>query len=270
MKPLVLCADDFAVHEPASRGIARLAQLGRLSATSAMVLSPRWRADAALLQELRGRLDVGLHLDWTSDFARDAGHGLSLGAAMRRSLFGGFDEGAARTVIERQLDAFEAQWKAPPDHVDGHQHVQQFRGIRDALVRQLQQRYGASAPYLRVSQAAPGRASLKDRVIAALGAQALRDLAAQAHMACSPALGGVYGFAGGQGGYAALMALWLQRARAGDLLMCHPALSASPGDAIGVARQWEFEYLACDAFAQALTQHGVQLARGRGLYTCPA
>ena len=55
MKPLVLCADDFAVHGEASRGIAELAQQGRLSATSAMVLSKRWTQDAALLQDLRGQ-----------------------------------------------------------------------------------------------------------------------------------------------------------------------------------------------------------------------
>jgi predicted glycoside hydrolase/deacetylase ChbG (UPF0249 family) len=38
----------------------------------------------------------------------------------------------ARVVIERQLDAFEAHWKAPPDYVDGHQHVQQIDGWLNA------------------------------------------------------------------------------------------------------------------------------------------
>lgn len=78
MKRLILCADDFAVNEAASLGIAALAHAGRISATSAMVLSPRWAKDAALLQDVRGRIDVGLHLDWTSAFACAAGHGVSL------------------------------------------------------------------------------------------------------------------------------------------------------------------------------------------------
>src|ERR1035437_1296573 len=106
MKSIVLCADDFCVHEAASRGIAQLASMGRLSATSAMVLSPRWPQDVALLQDLRGRIDVGLHLDWTSDFALAAGHGSSLNAAMLKALLGGSNEAAAREVIEHQLDAF--------------------------------------------------------------------------------------------------------------------------------------------------------------------
>ena len=138
MKQLILCADDFAANASASRGIAALAGAGRISATSVMVLSPRWAGDAALLQAMRGQIDVGLHLDWTSAFARTAGHGVSLASAMRQAVLGGFDRVAARAVIERQLDAFEAVWKSPPDHIDGHQHVQQFAGIREALVAAVQ------------------------------------------------------------------------------------------------------------------------------------
>ena len=109
MKQLVLCADDFALHEAASRDIVELASGGGLSATSVMVLSPRWPRDVALLRTLRGQIDVGLHLDWTSEFAQRAGHGLGLAAAMLRGCCGGFVQGVARTVIEHQLDAFEAQ-----------------------------------------------------------------------------------------------------------------------------------------------------------------
>ena len=99
-KPLIVCADDFAVHESASLGIARLAAQGRISATSAMVLSPRWVRDAALLQDLRGRIDVGLHLDWTSDFARAAGHGLGLRAAMRRPMMAGATPSALAAAVK--------------------------------------------------------------------------------------------------------------------------------------------------------------------------
>lgn len=119
-RPLVLCADDFALNAPVSQGIAALAARGRLSATSAMVLSPRWPHDVALLQPLRGQLDVGLHLDWTSAFAMASGHGMPLGTLMARAALGLLDRTAVRYVIERQLDAFESHWKAPPDHIVGH------------------------------------------------------------------------------------------------------------------------------------------------------
>ena len=281
-KGLILCADDFAVNASASAGIAKLATMGRISATSVMVLSPRWPQDVALLQSLRGRIDVGLHLDWTSDFAIAAGHGLSLRAAMCKAALGGFDPSAARVIIERQLDAFEARWQAPPDYVDGHQHVQQFAGIRQALVQVLSSRYGGehrrqnrgdegqnglkpAMPYLRISRAPAGAADLKSRVIAAMGASALERIAACAGVTGATALLGIYDFAGDQSRYGRLMQGWLRIAPAGSIIMCHPAQAAEPDDVIGVARAEEFAYLSGPDFSQALAHAGVQLVRGLAL-----
>ena len=262
LKRLILCADDFAVHQAASHGIARLAAAGRISATSAMVLSPRWAADAPLLRDLRGQIDVGLHLDWTSEFAVAAGHGLSLGGAMLRAALGGFDKEAARGVVERQLDAFEAQWKAPPDHVDGHQHVQQFAGIREALLAALAQRYPGPQPYLRVSRAPAGQADLKSRMIAALGANAIEKIATYVRRTRAVALSGIYDFSGTVERYGQRMNHWLQTSPDHTIIMCHPALAAEPGDSIGPARAREFAYLSGDAFPAALTLHRARLARG--------
>ena len=266
-KPIIVCADDFAIHAAASTGIAELARRGRLSATSAMVLSPRWGQDVALLSELRSQMDVGLHLDWTSAFAVAAGHGLSLGAAMRRAVLSGFDQIQATVVIERQLDLFELHWKATPDFVDGHQHVQQFAGIREALVAVLQGRYGTQAvrPYLRISRAPPGLVDMKSRVIAAMGADALESIAINAYLKRATGLFGIYNFHGGASRYAVLMTQWLARAPAGAILMCHPARLAEPGDDIGAARAQEFPYLASDAFTVRLQAAGVSIARGEGV-----
>jgi predicted glycoside hydrolase/deacetylase ChbG (UPF0249 family) len=264
LKSVILCADDFAAHESASTGIVQLASIGRISATSVMVLSPRWPQDVELLKDLRGRVDVGLHLDWTSEFAFHQGHGLSLKSAMLKALLGGFDPIAARTVIDRQLDAFEAQWQAPPDYVDGHQHVQQFAGIREALVQALAHRYGTqdTRPYLRISRAPHGQADVKSRVIAAMGASALEKMAASAQLSCASALSGIYDFSGSPKCYAQLMNRWLNTAPHASIIMCHPARLNEPGDAIGPARAQEFAYLMSDEFPAALAQAGVQLARG--------
>ena len=262
LKRVVLCADDFAVHEPASQGIARLAAMGRISATSVMVLSPRWAGDAPLLQDVRGQIDVGLHLDWTSDFAKAAGHGLPLGRAMLRAVLGGFNPQAATVVIERQLDAFEAHWKAPPDHVDGHQHVQQFAGIREALIEVLARRYPHLTPYLRVSRAPPGQADFKSRIIAAMGANAIIKIANNVYPMWAKALFGTYDFSGTAADYAWRMDHWLRHAPDHTIIMCHPALAAAPGDSIGTARAQEFAYLSGDGFLAALAHHQTRLARG--------
>ena len=268
MKRLILCADDFAANEAASQGIGALARAGRISATSAMVLSPRWAGDAALLQEVRGQIDVGLHLDWTSVFAKAAGHGVSLSGAMFKAVvLGGFDQAAARLVIDRQLDAFEAVWKSPPDHIDGHQHVQQFCGIRQALVAAVRARYAINnRAYFRLSMGAKSDKSFKTKVIAGLGAAALAGLANTAGIACAPALSGIYDFTGGAQRYAQLMDHWLHDAPEGAIVMCHPAAWAEVGDEVGPARAWECAYLASDAFSQALTRAGVTLARGAQIH----
>ena len=270
-RALVLCADDYAQGADTSDAVLTLARAGRLSATSAMVLSPRWPQDAAPLRELRGRIDVGLHLDWTSNFALAAGHGLPLGAALRRALLGGFDRGAARSVIERQLDAFEAAWGGPPDHVDGHQHVQQLAGIREPLIELLARRYGAQAPWLRISRPAPGSGGLKASVMAWLGANAIKNIAESARLTSAGGLSGIYDFSGDQDAYARRMAHWLALAPSGTVLMCHPASGAvdrqAPPDPIAAARRHEMAHLQSELFQRQLSSAGVNLVRGSALYT---
>jgi hypothetical protein len=175
-KSIVLCADDYALNDSVSQGIVALAQQARLSATSVMALSPLWQRRAPALRELQGTIDVGLHLDWTSEFAQQAGWGQGLAAVMWRSLSGGLDATRVREAIERQFDAFETVWQAPPDHVDGHQHIQQFDGLREVLCEVLLRRYGQSKqkPWLRISQT--HKAGFKGALISWMGAKLLERL----------------------------------------------------------------------------------------------
>ena len=269
MRGVVLCADDYALNAPTSQGIAALASMGRLSATSIMVCSPRWAQDAPALRDLRGRLDVGLHLDWTSSFAQSAGFGAGLGTVMRRAAMRRFDVQALCDEIERQLDAFELHWHAAPDHVDGHQHVHQFAGLRDALTQVLMRRYGSAEPrpWLRISQVA--QAGFKARVISQMGSQTLQTWADDHHWPSVSPLLGVYDFDGSVADYAKRMQAWLAdlpRASAHPaVIMCHPSASAQADDDIGPARAREFAYLASQDFVQDLREAGVGLVRGRGL-----
>ena len=266
-KPIVMCADDYALNDSVSQGILALAKQARLSATSVMALSPLWQQLAPALRELQGTIDVGLHLDWTSEFAQQAGWGQGLAAVMWRSLSGGLDAPRVREAIERQFDAFETVWQAPPDHVDGHQHIQQFDGLREVLCEVLLRRYGQSKqkPWLRISQT--HKAGFKGALISWMGANSLSDWAnAQNWPFVSPLLG-VYGFDGTMDNYARRMQGWLADAahlETTALIMCHPALQGEQGDAIGSARANEFAYLSSDEFVAHLNQAQVQLVRGGG------
>lgn len=277
MKKLVLCADDFAWSAQVSQAIGKLAQAQRISATSAMVCSPRWAEDAAILQDTRGHIDVGLHLDWTSPFAIDQGHGHSLATIMLRSVLptalGGLNANAVRVQIECQLDAFEAVWHAPPDHIDGHQHVQQFGIVRRELLKIMQRRYARTPPYLRVSRPPPGPADFKGRVMAAWGSQALSHAAAQYGIPCAPALSGIYDLFNDRVHYAERMDAWLHAVPEATLLMCHPGLphASDPGHSHlnadhAYARVAEWQHLSSDLFAQQCQTHDVQWVRGGVLY----
>ncbi len=255
---VTLCADDYAVHACASQGIVALARQQRLSATSVMSLSPRWAADAPALRELKGQVSVGLHLDWTSDFARAAGHGQSLAAMMWRAAWGNFVADEVRACIERQLDVFEAHWQAPPDHLDGHQHIHQFKGIREQLLMVLSRRYGSQSPWLRISRVM--QTDAKASVISSWGSHTFLQSAQALGMSCRYPLRDAYHFTGGRAAYARRMQAWLKAAATdGGVIMCHPAQGIDPGDPMGAARAWEFEYLASDDFHQDLLQARVML-----------
>ena len=225
-----------------------------------MTLSPRWTTDAPALAELRGQIDVGLHLDWTSPFAVGAGHGRGLKRAMLSAVLGGFNKTEARVAIERQLDAFEHVWQASPSHIDGHQHVHQFKGIRDALVDIMAKRYNAVSnaqkPYLRISKGSSGWLNVKANVIAALNSNAIKNIAIKANITPARGLFGIYNFRGTEADFATLMGQWLHAAPDHTIIMCHPAQAGlealDANDGIAQARQREFNYMASDAFLQAL------------------
>lgn len=263
LKSLVLCADDYAFNAPISQAIVTLATQGRLSATSVMTLSPRWADDVSALREVRDRLSVGVHLDWTSAFAIQAGHGSLLSEVMVRSVLNAYDKQKIKDEMHRQIDAFELHWHDMPEHIDGHQHIQQFGVFRDALADVLLSRYGSTTkrPWLRISHMAqPG---IKAQIISWMGARALHEWAIENSWPCVSPMQGAYGFDGQIADYARHMKRWLANAPDANtsLLMCHPATSALADDAIGAAREREFAYLASDEFAQHLSDAGVVLVR---------
>lgn len=148
-KPLiVLVADDYAMTEGVSAGIDRLAAAGRLSATSAMTTSRHWPEHASRIRALSRQLAVGLHLDLTllgplGPMPRLAPGGRlpRIADLTRRALLRQLDRAEIESETERQLDAFERYFGAPPDHLDGHQHAHALPIVRDAVLAVLVRRY---------------------------------------------------------------------------------------------------------------------------------
>jgi predicted glycoside hydrolase/deacetylase ChbG (UPF0249 family) len=264
MQNIIINADDYAMDEGVDTAILKLADLGSISAASAMVLSPRW-AEAAHACHDAAPLSWGLHLDLTSPFADRGFAGRGLASLMVHAMTGRLDRAALRREADRQLSLFETGREAAPDFVDGHQHVHHLPVIREVLLQALRERYGGGAKRigLRICRPRVWRGA-KAAIIAGSGASRLSQLAGTYGHPVNSDFAGVYDFAAD----ANLAANWQGWARrlAGPLplIMCHVAAGAGEddhGDPIRQARFCEFAYLASGEFQSLCRQYGMCLAR---------
>jgi predicted glycoside hydrolase/deacetylase ChbG (UPF0249 family) len=237
-RAICLCVDDFGIHSGVDAAALDLVALNRVHAIGCMPGGVSWPAASRRLQALdASEVDIGLHLDFT-EHPLLPGSRHDLPALIAASYLHRLDRNAVRDEIRAQLDAFEAALGRAPAFVDGHQHVHQLPQIRDELLAELDRRYADMRPWLRSTRAAT--AQLKPQVIALLGARGLEKLANRRGYAQNRCLLGVYDFQHSARRYPALLAGWLNSARDGDLLMCHPATSRAADDPIGEARLAEY------------------------------
>jgi len=241
---LCVCADDFGLNTGINTAILTLLEQGVVTATSCMVLRSAWTSGARLLREVPpGAADLGLHLDLTDV---DGSHAESnLPRLIHEAYSGRLDRASLTRRIENQLDRFEEALGRTPDHFDGHRHVHQLPIVRDVVIEVLLRRYGIGGPWLRGTK--PGgqtpSTAPKQLLIHALGGRGLRQAASMQGLRMSRRLLGVYDFSPTPGHYLELLERWVMHSLDGDVLMCHPGMTASAHDPIGAARTQEFAAL---------------------------
>ncbi len=253
-----VCVDDFGQHEGINRAALDLAGRHRVSAVSCLVDGPAWPSGARALQAFAGRVEAGLHLNFTEDFGQGACHALP--GLIARAYGHLLDHVQIRAAIQRQFERFEQVMGRLPDFVDGHQHVHQLPVIRDQLVAVMKQRYGSARPWLRSTlppaacrkSGLPSPAVRKGRLIGWLGAKALRALARRQGYPQNNHLVGVYGFGLSEADYLQTMKAWLDCVSDGDVLMCHPSLPWTGVDPLQDARNQEYRALRSETFSVLL------------------
>lgn len=273
VRSIVVCADDFGVDPGVSAAIVELAAAGRLNATSVMAthVGRAPRAEVEALACLADRVSVGLHLDLDAIDTR------TLPMAWR-AWSGRLGGEALRARIDAQCDAFEAAFGRPPSHVDGHRHVHQFAGVREALLEALERRYAGRLPRVR-STVPRGWEGPKAQVIAALGGRRLARTLARRRWPTNADFRGVYPYderAGSAAGRAAARARlrarvrgWLSCIADGGELMCHPGDPLLAGEIAG-PRRVELDYYASADWPEDLARAGVRLASPPGVVDAPA
>jgi predicted glycoside hydrolase/deacetylase ChbG (UPF0249 family) len=266
MKRVIINADDYAYSEGIDAAILDLAEKNIVTATTALVCSPRWPIAAKALRD--APLSAGLHLDFTNSFApTNAGVELPVKQLILRCWSRQLPLEAAARSVREQLDRFEQAMGRAPEMVDGHEHCFQFPVIREALIEELQRRYGAAAkkPMLRNTRPHAWRGT-KALIIAALGSGALKRLARNAALPISGDFAGVYDFAA-DSDLPELWCAWFESLKvdtAPGIIMCHPSYARKPNDpidSIADARAREADWLKSAAFAELCKASGIQPVR---------
>ena len=256
-----------------SAGIIEALEAGSLSATSVLTTSDWWPEAKAALEPHADTADIGLHLNLTLGaplgpmpvFAlRESFPGI--GRILRLSRGNALPLPEIAAEIDRQLDRFAAVWGRPPDHVDGHQHVQVLTPIRRLLLEALRRR--AWTPWVRDSgdgivRILRRRTSLKKAAGLAFLASGFRAEAERVGLRVNEGFAGFSNF-DPRDDYAGLVAAYLTAPGPRHLVMCHPGHvddALRRLDPVVETRESELAFLTSPAFGRMLAAKGASLAR---------
>ena len=270
-----LCADDFALSPAVTRGILEALAAGRLTATSAMTTQKNWPEAAKAFRDLGPDADLGLHFNLTlggplSKMPAFAPNGAfpTMNAIAPAAWRGVLPRAEIRDELRRQLDVFEDFCGAPPDFVDGHQHVQVLPGIADEIIAELAQRGLAEKTWLRDSGDRPKRIFARGKhwgkalTVAGL-ARGFRAKARAAGFATNDGFSGFSDF-DPKTDYGEDFASYLRAPGGKPLIMCHPGHvdgELARLDPVTASREVELAFLLSDRFSQILGAAGARLAR---------
>ena len=270
-----LCADDYGISTSVNTAIRDLVVRGRINATSAMVVAPSFlRSEAISLDVLNSaapRVAIGLHLTLTAPFRPltksfqpvSEGGFLPLQATFRDAVMRRFDQATLTSEISRQMKTFLDTFGRAPDFIDGHQHVQLFPQIGDAVLQVVKER-APNAWVRQCGRVVPLAERFADRkgLLLDILSWRFRRRAAALGLTTNPAFAGTYEF-DGAANFAALFPRFLDRLPDRSLVMCHPGFvdaELQRLDPLTTLREKEYAFFAGDSFPAVLATHGVVLA----------
>ena len=269
-----LCADDYGISAGVNTAIRDLIVRRHLNATSVMVVAPSLhRSEARSLDVLNtgmARVAIGLHVTLTAPFRplskeygplRD-GAFLPVGATLARALTHQLKHAALVEEITAQVRLFIHRFGRAPDFVDGHQHVQLFPQVRDALLEVVAE-HAPGAWVRQCGRVVPLAQRLRDAkaLLLDLLSEGFRERAAAQGLHTNPAFAGAYAFSE-RANFAAMFKQFLERLPNGSVVMCHPGFVDAELrrlDPLTTLREREYGFLADEAFPAVLAAQGVTL-----------
>lgn len=253
---IILVADDYGLSPGVNRAIIDLAGRGRLSAVSCMSLAPYWEEGAPALKALQGKVAVGLHLTLTylPPLTRDMGaHLPGLRSVLINSWARALDLAEVEAELKAQFEKFIAVFGAPPEYLDGHQHIHVLPGVRE-IVLKLRGQYAPQSWIRNVVDFSPAALSVKQLVLNVLGWR-FRETLRRKFIPHNDCFRGAYDY-NIPTDFPLLMDLWSEGSGA-VLIYCHPAFpdeALSRYDTLIEPRQKEYDFLNSETFAKMLEE----------------
>ena len=259
-KKIIINADDFAQSAAIDDAIIDLAERRIIHSTSALVLSPRWKASASKLANLP--IQAGLHLDLTSHFSHQVDCYSPLPRLIAAAYTSRLKIKHLESIIELQWDMFSERLGRMPDFIDGHQHIHQLPIVRDALFSVIAKKGWGQLPenWLRICQANHWH-GFKAQLISALGAKKMLQLARDYGIRTNSDFAGVYDFDSHRN-LNVLWQDWLNNLQGNfPVIMCHVAKiqqlnPVGNTDPIYKARLREYAWLSSPEFKKLLESKG--------------
>lgn len=261
---LIICADDFGMDEAISRGIVSALEQRRINAVSILVGMQHWPTYAKMLLPYRGKTLLGLHLnftqgkpqsaEWTKTYASSF---YTLPWLIQKCYFYQLDKVVVSAEIRAQIACFFEAFGVFPDFIDGHQHVHQFPGIREALLQEI----ADFKPMVR--NTTNGYLDLfscysfpKRQIIALFGGFYFKKMLHKKGFSTNKHFSGIYPFTKAFV-YRKYFQQFLKALKGDGLIMCHPGLSSdSRDDPLAPYRHLELAYLLSDDFIVDLKTYG--------------
>lgn len=258
IKKIILCADDFGVHNAVNEGICQLLAKDRISATSCMTNM----ADIALekIKPYYKKKDIGFHFNLTEGSPLSECNSLkknnlfpTLSRLLIQAQLRSLDYDDIYRELSLQFELFISVLGGLPSHIDGHQHIHHFPVIRDVILDFIKAKELTNKVYLRntVTNTSffPMRDWMKQQIIKMTGARTFKKRVLREKFRFNETFAGIYTFNTGVP-YRTLFLKFVQHVGDQGLIMCHPSQAIFPQDPISIYRKAEFDYFNSDLFLE--------------------
>ncbi len=159
-KKIIICADDFGISPGVSKGILKLAEKNKISATSVMVCFDDWTQEAKPLLGYHDQIDIGLHFTLTGatplsssqeipSLVNANGELASLGQFIKKCFLKNINSQDVKREFFKQFDQFVEFFGFTPHYIDGHHNVHQYPVVNEALVEALKEKLNGQKFYAR-------------------------------------------------------------------------------------------------------------------------